>query len=632
LPEFHFAWVDASEMAFGPQHLVEDEKVLSIAIEHAEGDFPSLSIVIQNPRIGLLAPARKTWAWLSHDGDPLFFGRLVGVPSSINQNTVILELIGRPADYAAQKATLAASLRLLPYYDPVFLTPEAQAEPDTVLEARPELWHIDRQTLAVTTSHILVGEDGLEEFTESEVPYDSVSISIGQAPTRALTVTADVSWTQSDKGSIDVGRYYFESYSGKSLIENWPKPGDSINGGYAVAVGYARDNYNIDATETASFSVSWSSEQRKHANGDTLSTSISSTIAPLRGPSIKIPLTSGSKSGVGEASNDGTWLRVPLWAVTAALSLNYAAERARKETVSFTMRAKVQPLVTLPGEEEVGKLHIGGGDVGMPHGGSLPIGSLRNRSYFSSDRGLQSLEYLLHRARSQLMASGRAVTVSWECSFERAKQLSCRKNALLHDRRLPGGQAQGKIVKYSLSLDGDSGKAIGRIEIACSIGYGGSVASVPGAPTYVESGYVDDGYQIKDGTMVVLDAGDVGYAIPIDAPNDDGLHFPLTKRQAVLLNTTHGSADAQAAAIETLAQAPVTGFSGPRGTQEQIAAIGNRSTEVPKQLEEMLKANSVWQEIKLRNLQTGPFENSYAIDLTPLELPQGINLEAASVP
>ena len=28
------------------------------------------------------------------------------------------------------------------------------------------------------------------------------------------------------------------------------------------------------------------------------------------------------------------------------------------------MRANFQPLVTLPGEEEIGTLHIGGGDVG----------------------------------------------------------------------------------------------------------------------------------------------------------------------------------------------------------------------------------------------------------------------------
>jgi hypothetical protein len=570
---------------------------------------------------------------LSYGSSPLFFGRLVGVPSSINQSAVTIEFIARPADYAAQKEALAASLRVLPYYDPVFLTPEPQVDPDTVLEARPELWHIDRTTLAVTTSHLLAGEDGVEEFLETEVPYDSVAISIGQVPTRALTVTADVSWKQATQGTIDLGSYYFETYSGKSLIDNWPKPGDRIDGGYTVSVGYATDNYNIDGTDVANFSIEWTNEQRKHANGDTLSMSISSSIAPLRGPSIKIPLTSGSKSTEGEASVNSTWLRVPLWAVTAGLAVDYQAARDRREIVSFTMRANFQPLVTLPGEEEVGTLHVGGGDVGVPlSDDSLPIGDVRNRSYFSTDRGLQSLEYLLNRARSQLMASGRAVTVSWDCSFERASQLSCRKNAVLQDPRLPGGQALGKIVKYSMALDGESGKPMGHVEIACSIGYGGSVPPVRGEPSYVEAGYVDDGYQFVDGQMVPLDAGDVAYTMPIDAPNDDGVHFPLNYGQTVLTDTMHGSKDAQAVAISALAAPPVTGFSGPTGTQEQIDAIVNRSTEIPRQIEDLLKANSVWQEIKLRNLDTGPFETAYVIALTPLELPQGINLEAASAP
>lgn len=169
--------MDASESVFGPEHLVEDEKVLSIEIEHSEGDFPSLSIVIKNPRIGLLAPARKTWVWLSHGGTPLFFGRLVGVPSNINQNAVTLEFVARPADYAAQKSTLAGSLRVLPYYDPVFITPDAQADPDTVLEARPAMWHIDRTTLAVTTSHTVARKSSC-----SSVKPKSIVLSLRAAP------------------------------------------------------------------------------------------------------------------------------------------------------------------------------------------------------------------------------------------------------------------------------------------------------------------------------------------------------------------------------------------------------------------------------------------------------------------
>ena len=107
--------------------------------------------------------------------------------------------------------------------------------------------------------------------------------------------------------------------------------------------------------------------------------------------------------------------------------------------------------------------------------------------------------------------------MTFECSFERAIELSCRKNARVFDTRLPGGSALGKIIKYGFSADGDSGKLIGTVTIGCAVGYGGAIAAVPGAPSYVEEGYVDAGYQFYDGQVEVLPASDVGYSVPIDA-------------------------------------------------------------------------------------------------------------------
>jgi hypothetical protein len=99
---------------------------------------------------------------------------------------------------------------------------------------------------------------------------------------------------------------------------------------------------------------------------------------------------------------------------------------------------------------------------------------------------------------------------------------------LLHDRRIPGGSAQGKITKYAIKLDGTDGVAFGTVTIGCAIGFAGSVTvAIPGSPTYVEDGYVTNGYQARENKLVALDAGDVGYTVPIDAPNDDGLVFPL---------------------------------------------------------------------------------------------------------
>ena len=50
----------------------------------------------------------------------------------------------------------------------------------------------------------------------------------------------------------------------------------------------------------------------------------------------------------------------------ATLSLNYSTERQRKEHVRFTLSADVQPIVTLPGEDEVLSLDLSSSDVGEP--------------------------------------------------------------------------------------------------------------------------------------------------------------------------------------------------------------------------------------------------------------------------
>jgi len=140
---FYFAWITASETTFDPSlHNREDEDVFGFTVEHSEGDFAGLEIEIRNPRVGLLAPARKVHAFLSYDTGseikPLFHGRLVGIPDDINQEVVRLQFTARPDDYTAQKAALASTLKVLPYYDPVFVAKDKWEDPDAVLEARSE--------------------------------------------------------------------------------------------------------------------------------------------------------------------------------------------------------------------------------------------------------------------------------------------------------------------------------------------------------------------------------------------------------------------------------------------------------------------------------------------------------------
>jgi hypothetical protein len=133
---YYFAWVNASDFVWDEYGLFarKDEQIVNYEVSQTEGEFASLSIDIRNPKIGLLSGTRKIWAWLSIDLNwapganntpnivPLFFGRLTGIPTNINQEIVTLELTARPADYVAQKAAFAETLKVAPY-DPIWINP-----------------------------------------------------------------------------------------------------------------------------------------------------------------------------------------------------------------------------------------------------------------------------------------------------------------------------------------------------------------------------------------------------------------------------------------------------------------------------------------------------------------------------
>ncbi len=173
---FHFAWAGPAETTFGVEHQVEDEEVFAFALEHTEGDFATLAIDIRNPRRQFLAEGADLWMWLSEDGTALFFGRLVAVPEDLHAEIVRLNFVARPTGFDTTKRALADTLRVWPYWDPVWILDERMEDPDTVLEARTQLWHIDRVTHAVTVSDIISGEDGTLAISDHDYGYEERTI------------------------------------------------------------------------------------------------------------------------------------------------------------------------------------------------------------------------------------------------------------------------------------------------------------------------------------------------------------------------------------------------------------------------------------------------------------------------
>lgn len=642
---FYFAWVDSDE-AFDPAtHAREDEEIFEFTVSQVENEFASLSLTVRNPRVGLLSAGRKVWAWLAWDSgagvEPLFFGRLVGVPTDVNAELVTLEFTARPADFVDRKAAKAESLKVRPYYDPIWIDPDSLDDPGTVLEARSAYWSIDRVTHEVDISDVLQGEDGEATFAAPDVPYDSVHINLAETPLRSVSVDASVNWTQSSQGSFDFAINVL-TYTGQSLISDWPAVDTSYDGGWTVTASQARDRYGVDNVENISYSTNWQNHEKTHATGDSMSLSISSSVPNLRGPALTAQMTGRMQTGVvaeGGPSSDpvnipnqveSTTMYVPLWNVEASMTLQYAASRDRKEHLRFTLSADVQAIVTLADETDVLALTLDSQDVSAEVAGDdPPIGDPGRRSYLPTDRGLWSLEYLVALARANLLIKARAVEVEFDIPFARAVHLSCRKNARLMDDRLPGGTALGKVISYSFGMDGTTGLASGSVTIGCAIGYDGEIAEAPGEPTYAAPGYVGPGYQAYSGAVAVLPLSDVGYTIPIDAPADDGLIFPLTKSAAVVQEAISGYYQEQEAVIEAafpydqfIAQAEAT-------SAEQQAKIAQATA---LSVTEALKSSPVSYTLELRPVAGMSFETEFDIEVSELKVPKMIDLEAPSSP
>lgn len=311
------------------------------------------------------------------------------------------------------------------------------------------------------------------------------------------------------------------------------------------------------------------------------------------------------------------------------------------------------------------------GPVDIPAGG-YP-GNITARSYFPTERGLQSVEYLLALARARLRYRSRAITVSWDCRFELAMSLTCRWNALLYDFRLPGGQAAGKITRVTIKCDGD-GELLGSVTIGASVGYGDVITTSPGEPTYVDEDYVGADYQIFTGVTVSIDAheNDVGYTPPNADPDlwDDGLQFPLSVQQVCTFAAVHGSGlvvplgySAAFPSQNTISDgqwsdllADQVGTASTGGIRRSFAAaaaiystpltgqynynLAPADVAQSLQLQERqlnaqaysasieLQANPVWYDLQIKPVTNGPFAAEYGLTVTELTVPKTIDLEA----
>jgi hypothetical protein len=290
--------------------------------------------------------------------------------------------------------------------------------------------------------------------------------------------------------------------------------------------------------------------------------------------------------------------------------VHYDANRKRSETVRFILEANVQSILTEPGSAEEQSINLSSTYIADPvDDGSIPLHNLGSNTYFLTDRGVKSFEYLLLLARTKLLQRARAVIISITVQFDKAINISCRDNVVLTDHRLPGGTATGKVTGYRLRVDGDIGEQLAEITFACAVGYGDTVTPRAGTTGYAAPGYMTSGYQKATGGQQAADSGDIVYTdfSNFEVVDDDGLDLSNMTSKTVLMSLT------------------VTD-----GVNDQVNAI---NAAVNKQTNSdpisALRGSPTRVILELVPVEGGAFNSDFTVVCSNLVIPKMIDLEAA---
>jgi hypothetical protein len=658
----YFAWIDPGEDVFGPGHMRWDENIFSFTLKQDEGDPASLTAVVRRPRnvdgdpIGLLGPGRKIWCWFALDCGPdliRFRGRLVGVPTSLFEELVTLEFVARPIDLVAQKADLADTLRVLPYYDEVVIDEARRTDPEVVLEGYSAIWHYDRETHVLSISDEIDGEDGLVEFDGAsdggKVLYDGLGLTLTSGPLSRVDVTAEYTWTQQARGTTDLTPIILAGWpngvitSYSFTADNWPKAGAGIGDGWVVTDSSATALYDLTVhtkTDGSTLKVDFGD-----SSFNTTFTETKSFLTPgppagsinlgtvLLKDDIKVTYGGGGEEAIRATSYSRSYSDVssflPLNYTRATLSAAYTANRQCTEQVLFSLYADVQSILTDPEDGEalsitdIKSVNLSEA-IGEGADAYVPIGNTARRSYIATERGNRSLEHLIAVARANIFKRARVVEIAFAPKLERMPEITLRKNGFLVEPRV--GEALGKIIGYSLALDGNDGQIKCEIRIGCTIGRGGSAVASGGEPTYCDVDYCGADYQVFTGRIVLFDSS-VGYAPPASDPNDDGLELTgggLTAGPHLLATPVgiENPPDVQLAHIHSVL---LPSSASPLATDDaRQAVVAARAEAINNALAEVETKIT----FKLKSM-TGDFTTEYVVQVTDLKVPAGYDLEAA---
>jgi hypothetical protein len=410
---------------------------------------------------------------------------------------------------------------------------------------------------------------------------------------------------------------------------DWPKAKAGLGDGWEVADSTAQDvagfaqhseskqgSFTLEEYDGGTAKVQWS-ESRSSVDVGGADVGFGGTVVTQDSYNVQWGSEENPSWSISHSHSENSSL-IAMQYIRATLVAGYKAARQCTERVSFTLFADVQPILTDPEDGEALRLDDIR-SVNLSSGEELaPIIDPRRRSYIATERGNQSIEHLIALARAHLMKRARVVEITFAPKLARMPEVTLRKNAFLAEPRV--GEATGKIISYSVALDGSDGRINCEVKIGCMIGNGGTVAAAEGDPTYCTINYTGPDYQVFINRVILfpLDLS-VGYAPPVAAPNDDGIDFLSALRAEdvieVGLTVEHGPAPDENVP-------PPAGVATSDNERQNMVAARDAAVQLA------LRQYETRAKFKLKSM-TRAFETNYEIQMTDLKIPTGYDLEAA---
>ncbi|MBX9697728.1 MAG: hypothetical protein K2X53_06560 [Alphaproteobacteria bacterium] len=497
MKHYYFAWVEEYESFDSTRHNRMDADIFKILLHQEEGAFAEAHIQLKHPldpedvRVQTLTN-KKAFLSMGVNGDVtlLFCGRLVPLPLKGHGLIQEFKLTSRPVDATSQLEWLHHRLKQDPMrFHPYFVSASEEDDVRSTLEGGTDLHYWCPRSHKLSLSNIFNGTTSVT--LDRDCLADTLQCRFTHAPFSTVDVALKARWLQDHRGTLSITKALrqlgenglLKTFTGGDLKRRWWRVGQKLH----------QANYWVE--ESALDEVSDYFPQALEAN-----------------ESYSSPITLSPHDPLNKHQGP-TKVRLKRKCYKPKLVLGWKVRLVRDETLVFTLSQRLQSH-TMPQNETRSlrfNLHAlsradsahpwrphhayAAGDL-INHAGNLlkcryphrsgaefedyhelfeitgpapDIPFRRLSSFFTTQAGYSAFDHAINRAAAYLLASARALEISFKVPIDYAPLITCDSTICLEHAQLPRGRASGKVKQFRLVIDADASKTFIEIVLAVSV-------------------------------------------------------------------------------------------------------------------------------------------------------------------